>query len=505
MTDHGILSLAPAALAIGLAFLTRSVILSLFAAVWCAGIILQGGDPVAGLVQAVDPFLVGAIADKDHVKIVLFSVFIGAMVGVMAKGGGTAALVRAASRFARTRRSAQVTSWLAGLVVFFDDYANCLIVGNGMRPLTDRLTVSRAKLAYLVDSTAAPIATLALVSTWVGFEVGLVQEGLEKAGIARDPYAFFVEGWAYRFYPILTIVFVGAVAILGRDFGPMLAAERRAQADGPPADAPSATSPDAVQRGRLFLGLLPILTLVGVTVGVLWHDGKRAAPPDARLFEILGAASSYDAMLKGALAGLIVACAVGLALRALGLEPTVKAAIGGMQELFEALTILFLAWALGSAMKELHAAEYLVSVLDQRLPAALLPTVIFLVGALISFATGTSFGTMAILMPIVIPLAFALAPNDIAIVLASSGSVLAGATFGDHCSPISDTTVLSSLGAGCDLVEHVATQLPYALVVGGISIVFGTLPSGFGAPPWLLLALGAGACVAAVRALGRRP
>lgn len=498
MPAPGLLSLLPAALAVGLALWTKNVFVSLFAAVWCGGIVASDGNPIWGLVRAVDPLLVDAVADKTHVKIVVFSLLVGATVAVMSHSGGTAALVRAVQRFARTRRSTQTMSWLSGMIVFFDDYANCLVVGATMRPITDRTRVSRAKLAYIVDSTAAPVATLALVSTWVGFEVGLIGDGLAKAGMTTDPYAFFLEGWAYRFYPILTVVFVGAIALSGRDFGPMLAAERELQR----AEAPALE--EEKRRGSIWLAIIPVVLLVGVSLWVMYRDGRRAAPEGSALFQILGASDGLSAMVKGSLAALFAASGLAVATRALGFADTTKAAVGGMRELFDALVILHLAWALGASMNELHAAEFLVGALSPTLPAFLLPTLVFVVAAVISFATGTSFGTMGILMPMVIPLAASVS-SDPAIALAASGSVLAGATFGDHCSPISDTTVLSSLGSGCDLVSHVNTQLPYALAVGLLSILFGTLPAGLGLSPWIALGLGSAGCVGVVLVLGRRP
>ena len=501
MTSEGLLSLLPAVLAIGLALISRNVLLSLSCAVWTAGIIHVGGNPIRGATHAVEKLLHGAIADSDHVKILLFTLFVGGTVAVMARSGGTAALIRSLAKRARTRRSAQLITWLSGVVVFFDDYANCMVVGNALRPLCDKLGVSRAKLAYIVDSTAAPVATLALVSTWVGFEVGLIQEGLQKAGIAQEAYAFFVQGWGYRFYPILTVVFVGAIAWTGRDFGRMARAEANPEQGRttPPGDEEVPASP-----ARGWLAVLPIVALVGVTMWVLWVDGRRGLPRDARLFEILGNANGYDAMVRGSLAALALAMILSTATRALNVDKAVAAATAGMRDLFEALAILFLAWSLGAAMSELGTANHLVEALHTRLPAELLPTLVFLVAAVTSFATGTSFGTMAILMPVVLPLAFTIAPDSL-IPLAASGSVLAGATFGDHCSPISDTTVLASIGSSCNHVVHVETQLPYAVTVGTISILFGTLPAGFGVSPWLTIPIGAAACIAVVRFVGKRP
>ena len=498
--DYGILSLVPALLAVVLALSTRNVVLSLFAAVWAGATMLAGWNPLAGLYSAIDPFLLDAVADRDHMKVTLFSLFVGAAVGVMSKGGGTVALVQIFTRIAKTRRSGMVATWLSGMVVFFDDYANCLIVGNSMRPLTDRMKISREKLAYIVDSTAAPIASVALISTWIGYEVGLMDEGLKAAGQTRDAYGFFVEGIGYRFYSLFSIAFVGAVAFWGRDFGPMLTAERRQAAAPDP--TPAEESIDDIPASRAALAIVPILSLLGVTGAVLWIDGSAASDPGARIFEIIGGADGYDAMLKGSLAALVLSLILAPAMGGLTLSGSFEAALKGMTTLFEALVVLFLAWSLGSVMGELDAAGYLVENLRTVLDPRLLPTLVFLISAATAFATGTSFGTMGIVMPMVLPLSFELSADPI-IPLAASGAVLSGACWGDHCSPISDTTVLSSVGTDCELSAHVKTQLPYALLVGVISIVLGTLPVGFGVPLIVVLPLGLLVCVGSMRVLGK--
>ncbi len=502
MHPFGVLSLLPALAAIVLAFRYRNVVLALTLAAWLAATMVEGWNPIAGAIHLVDPLILDAVADRDHMKVTLFSLFVGATVGILSKGGGTRALVEFVIRFARTRRSGMVASWLAGLTIFFDDYANCLIIGSSMQPLSDRLKISREKLAYIVDSTAAPIASLALVSTWVGYEVGLVGDGLVAAGQTMDPYAFFVEGVPYRFYSLFTIAFVGLIAFTGRDFGPMVQAEQAAARAEP--DPDQATEQD-LPASRLWLAVLPIASLIGVAAWDLWAQGTAASEPGAALFEILGNADGYDAMLRASVASVCLAIVIAVGQRALGAKEAFDAAVGGMSALFDALIVLFLAWALGAGMGELDAAGYLVSVLEGSLSAALLPTLVFLVAALTAFATGTSFGTMGILMPMVVPLTFAVAPDSMPIAFAAVGAVLSGACWGDHCSPISDTTVLSSLGTGCDHVAHVRTQLPYAFATGIISVVAGTLPVGLGLPWPVCLLLGLTACVLTVRFLGRDP
>lgn len=500
MESAGLLSLLPVVVAIGLALLTRRVVPSLGAGVLVAALLARWGDPLAGLWRAVT--LVGeSVGDWDHLKVTSFSLLVAAAVAVMGQAGGTRALVERVTAFAHDRRRAMGATWLAGMVVFFDDYANCLIVGGAMRPLTDRMRISREKLSYLVDSTAAPMATIALVSTWVGYEVGLMDDGLKAAGVQTSAYAFFVEGLPYRFYPFFTLAFAGAIAWSGRDFGPMLAAEERAAAHPPP-DA--SDEPDVVPA-RIWIAVVPIVALVAGTAGSLLWQGLGASDPGARLFEIIGNADGYDAMLHGSLLAFGLAAVMSLALRATDVGGVARGAWAGVRSLADALVVLYLAWSLSAGIQELDAAGALVALLGDSVPVAALPTLVFLVAAAIAFATGTSFGTMGVLVPLVVQLAFTMSPEGGFLPLAASAAVLSGATWGDHCSPISDTTVLSAAGTRCDLDAHVRTQLPYAIAAGVVSIALGTVPAGFGLSPWLVLVAGILGSIATVYALGRVP
>ncbi|MEM9695595.1 MAG: Na+/H+ antiporter NhaC family protein [Myxococcota bacterium] len=490
MSSPGPLSLAPAIVAIGLSLITKDVVVSLGAGVLIAGFIATsslGG----GLLHAIDGTIVNALTDADHAKTLLFTLIIGGMVGVIGTSGATASLVEALARRAKTPRQVQVLSWFAGMLVFFDDYANCMIVGSAMGPLYDRHKIPREKLAYIVDSTAAPVASLALVSTWVGFEVGVVQEGLKVAGQDYEPYSFFIQSWPFRFYPILAMLLVGMVTYSGRDLGPMAKLTYR-----PPVKGGADAEESATQaRPPWWMALVPILTLLGVTLAEIVRTGSAKAPPDPALFQILDGADGYGAIVHGSFAGLAVAFILVLSTRTMFLSATTHAMVGGMKVMVEALIVLVLAWSLSAAMKELQAPQYLVSLIGDAIPTWSLPTLIFIVGAAVSFAVGSSYTTMGIMMPIAIPLAFEMVRSSSGgeppvLALAAAGSVLAGACFGDHCSPISDTTVLSSIGSGSDHLSHVRTQIPYAVLVGVVSVVFGTVPAGLGLNPWLGLLVG---------------
>lgn len=500
----GILSLLPVIVAVVLALWTKKASFALFCGVFVGAALLNGGNLWSSLVYVVDPLFLDSVADKSSMKVILFSLLVASTVEIMRVGKGTQALVELIADFATTRRRALVGTWFAGLVVFFDDYANCLIVGSSMRPITDKLKISRAKLAYLVDSTAAPVATLALISTWIGYEVSLIDEAfqaidpikLSAAGLTDvNAYAFFMEGIPYRFYPILALVFGLVISISTRDFGPMYESELLALDESLPETEP-------VNRNRLWLGLIPILLLIGISGLDLYQQGIAKVPDAEKIFEIIGAADGYDAMLKGSIASTAAAISLALLFRI----PTADISKGvqeGSGRLMEAIIILILAWSIGSVMKELGSADYLIQVLDGSIAPEYLPSLVFILAAGIAFATGTSFGTMGTLMPLALPLVVQ-SGASYEIILAVSAAVLSGATWGDHCSPISDTTVLSSAGADCDHAEHVRTQLPYALVAGFISLLCCSLPIGFGVHWGITLLLGTVACVGTIFVFGRK-
>lgn len=518
----------PPLLAILLALLTRQVLVSLVIGTWFGSLLLVGGQPLVALLRLGDRFLVEALAKPDHASIVLFTTILGGMVGVMARGGLTDGLVQALVRRVGGRRGGQVATTGMGTMIFFDDYANTLLVGTTMRPLTDRLRISREKLAYLVDSTAAPIATLAVISTWVGFEVGLIQSALTALG--EDPgtaYTFFLRSLPYGFYPWLTLLCVYLIAATGRDFGPMRRAELRALETGqvlrpgarPASETLGSDLPAGEQRAAAVapaLGLLPVVTVIATTaLGLVLGGRERAiaagiADPGVR--QVLDHADSFAVLMWAAILGALVAVVVTVAMRRLDLRRAVDGFVDGCRAMLIAVAILLLAWSLSAVCEQLHTAPYLVEVCSGALSARVLPVVTFLLAAAVSFATGTSWGTMAILMPLVFPLGAVLpaaeglpAATASGIHLASVSAVLAGAVFGDHCSPISDTTIMSSLASGSDHIDHVRTQLPYAALVGAVAIVCGYLPVGWGVAPWLSLLVGGAIVVGCVLILGRRP
>ena len=493
-----ILSLLPIVIAVVLSLVTKRAVLSLLCGIFVGALILQTFHPWKAILSVIEDYLIPSLANEDNCKVICFSLFVGATVELMRLGGGTTALVSMFSRFANTRPKALVGTWFAGLTVFFDDYANCLIVGSSMQPITDAKKISREKLAYLVDSTAAPVATLALVSTWIGYEVSLMEKALVVAGRDTNAYSFFLQGIPYRFYPILALVFGFTIAASGRDFGPMLKAEQEAH-EMEATDVDTNISPNSY----LSMALVPLILLIGVTFGDLYLQGIQSINnPDASLLEIIGAADGYNAMLHGSIASLLAAMLLCL-FYGKTTEEIQNSCISGTSRLMEALLILACAWALGDCIGDLKTADHLISLLGNSINPSLLPSIVFVLAAGISFATGTSFGTMGALMPLALPLVLKMNVG-IDIELAVASAVLSGATWGDHCSPISDTTILSSAGSGCDHVAHVKTQLPYALVSGFIALLCCSLPIGFGLHWSFCLVLGVICCIGSIFVFGSK-
>lgn len=526
-------SLVPPLVAIVLALLFREAVAALFVGVWIGAWAIAGWNPLSGLWRVIDQFVVPTLGDLDggHPQIVVFSLLLGGMVGIISRNGGTQGIVDAATPFARTRRRGKIATWLAGMAIFFDDYANTLIVGNTMRAITDRLKISREKLAYLVDSTAAPLAALVPLSTWVGYEISLIADGLRIAAeqnpamadalLAANPFTVFIETIPYRFYPLLALYFAALTAFSRLDFGPMASAEARAASGGglyrPGAQLAAATESENIDakpgvEPRWWNAAVPVLTVIVVVLFGLYATGRASAGPDAPLSVVFGDADPFATLLWGSLAGCVVAIAMSAAQRILTVGEGVDALVGGMRAMMVAMIILVLAWSLGMVTEELNTSQYLAQLLNDRLALELVPVVVFVTAAAMSFATGTSWGTMAILLPLVIPLTVTMGgyetgfgqSADYSILLGSISSVLAGAIFGDHCSPISDTTVLSSMASGCDHIDHVRTQLPYALLVGVVGMFLGDIGTAYGLPIWVALLGGVVVLWAVLRLTGSR-
>jgi Na+/H+ antiporter NhaC len=521
-------SLLPPLLAIALAIVTRDVLVSLLLAVYTGALLIHGPNPLIAFARTIDGYVLQALVDPDHASILIFSALLGAMVGVITKSGGTQGIVDWLAPRATDARRGQLATWGMGIAIFFDDYANSLIVGSTMRPITDRLRISREKLAFIVDATAAPMVSIVPISTWIGFEIGLVQSAFDAIGLDRSAFNAIVASIPLRFYQLLILLLVFALAFSRRDLGAMLRAERRAATSGevlgegarPLADFTSQelAPPEGAPR-RARNAFLPVLAVIVVTIAGLEITGRAALAgaerPDSWLAwqrDVFSSSNSYQALLWASLTGVLLAAGLGVGQRILTVAQATGAAAEGLKAMMIAFVVLLLAWSLGATCGDLDTAGFLVRMTEGELAPQLLPTISFVIAAVIAFATGSSWSTMGILTPLVIPLAHSLSTaaghgpgSGIygAVLLGTIASVLSGSVWGDHCSPISDTTILSSMASGCDHLAHVRTQLPYAMIAGTAAVLFGTLPAAFGLPAWACLLAGALAILAVVRFVAR--
>jgi Na+/H+ antiporter NhaC len=512
-------SILPPLVAIGIALLFRQVLLALFLGIWCGALLGMGfsfENIFITFFTTLTDYIVPATADTGHMSIIIFTLLIGGMVGIITENGGTRGVINAITRFVKTKVHGQLMTALMGFIVFFDDYANTMVVGNTMRPLTDKLRISRAKLAYLVDATAAPVATVALVSTWIGAMVGFIADAEAKMpNFNESAYAVFINSLPYNFYAFFTIMFVLVIAWSGRDFATMLKsrinlykAKHEPELDTYNLWKDKIRKDEKEKKTSHWLNAaLPIGVLVFGCIGGLWITGEGDS-----IQAVIETANSYKALLWGSLLSIVVAIIMTLGQKLLNIEDTLEGMMGGMHTMFDGLLILVMAWALSAVTVELGTADYLMSVFGEALNPYWLPALILVLSALTAFATGSSWGTMGILMPLVVPLAWEIGNNSglpfaitHEIIYASVSAVLAGSVWGDHCSPISDTTILSSIATQCDHIEHVNTQLPYAMIVGVISVVgmIGMLVAGI--PWWIIYPLGIAIIVGIIYTFGKNP
>ena len=511
----GLFTLIPPIVAIVLAFITKNVVISLFIGVLSGGFILNltGFNVFGALTQAFLDFIdraLNSLADPWNAGIIMQVLVIGGVINLVAKMGGAKAIAEALAKKAKTAKSTQLITWFLGICVFFDDYANSLIVGPIMRPVADKMKISRERLAFIIDATAAPIAGLAIISTWIGLEVSLISEGFETIGVEASGFGVFLQTIPYRFYNILILAFIVITTITLREFGPMrkaeIAARKSKDLAGEEVVATSShmdeLEPKEGVKLSIWNAIVPIGALIISSVVAFYYSGYSTimAGDDTAIqaiitnsplsfkaiLETFAASDASVALFQSALFASIVAIIMSVCKKIFTISEAIEAWVDGMKGLIITGVILILAWSLGSVIKELGTAQYLVEALNGAIPAFLLPSLICVLGAVISFSTGTAYGTMSILMPLAIPLAYKINP-EMSFVIVSTSAVLTGAIFGDHCSPISDTTILSSMGAGCNHIDHVKTQMWYALFVAAITILFGYIPAGFGLPIYIVL------------------
>ena len=529
----GILTLLPPLVAIALAFITKETVLSLFIGVFVGEFMLCAND-LNIISTAINAFLqmgsqiISCMADPWNAGIILQCLLIGGIIQLVTKMGGAQALADAFAKRADTPRKAQLFTWFLGLCVFFDDYANSLIVGPIMRPVMDKLKVSREKLAFVVDATAAPVAGIAIISTWIGLEISLIAAGFESVGVTNvTGFGIFLQTIPYRFYNIFILLFIVISALTLYEFGPMKKAEQaaRARKEDEEIIVPAAPGFDEVKpvegiKLSVWNAIIPIGTLiVGALIAFYWSGYTTILGGEDQalitlmktsplsfdgIFQALSQSDASVALFQAALLASIVAIVMAVGEQILSIEDAISEWIGGMKTIVITGVILLLAWSLGGVIGDVGTADYLVGVLSNTIPAWIVPALIFVLGALISFATGTAYGTMSILMPLAIPLGWAVSTGDMNFTIVCTSGVLTGAIFGDHCSPISDTTILSSMGTSCNHIDHVQTQIYYAIFVAIVAIFFGYIPAGFGIPWFILIPVGIVVMFVGLRIIGEK-
>ncbi|MFP4499305.1 MAG: Na+/H+ antiporter NhaC family protein, partial [Vulcanimicrobiota bacterium] len=411
----GLLTLLPPLLAIILALTLKQVVVALLCGIWLGAIFMYDFNPLISFMRVLDTLIVGAISDPGHVSIITFDFFLGGMVALIYRSGGSMGLVKSIKKWAKTPRTGQLATWAMGLFIFFDDYANTLIVGNSMRPLTDKLKISREKLSFIVDATAAPVANVAIISTWIGFELSVIGDSLKNVGLNNEPYMVFVQSIPYRFYPVLMIIFIFLVSYMMKDFGPMLKAEIRARKTGevlgknakPISNIDSAAPEMENVPERWYNAVIPIATVILATIGGLIYTGFQGfiqkngteAIAGVKIYQILNNANSFQSLLWASFLGTAVVIILALSQKIMNLEEAVNTWIDGAKAIIPAVIILCLAWTIGDICKILKTGPFLATMAEGNIMPQLLPVIIFVISAVIAFATGTSWGTMSIIMP----------------------------------------------------------------------------------------------------------
>lgn len=519
MEHYGLFGIIPPLLAIILALLTKEVIISLTVGILSGTLILAHGNIFTAITIFTDK-VAAMTGDSWNVRILLFCALLGAFVSMLSKTGSTKAFGLWASKYLKTKKSVLIFTWFFGLIIFIDDYFNSLSVGTVMRPAFDEKKISRAKLAYILDSTAAPVCILAPISTWVVTVMSYIRDSEGFESLNMSEFIFFIKMIPYSVYPLLALAFVVLISLFFKDFGPMKRSEDDA-ANGKLFNedlygaCPGNLETISGDSAKWYDMVIAIVVLILVCIvmfpittymGLVGSDGIETLSQAFNSTTITNAFIQTDAsksLFYGAVISLIIMYIYYVARRLLNVRSAGNAIMEGIKSMVPALVVLALAWTIGNVIKSspeeggLGLASFLSEVVKGGgFPLWLLPAIGYFLGCVIAFSTGTSWGTFAILIPIVIPIATGLANANgysgeqlLNVLLISVGSLVSGAVFGDHCSPISDTTILSSTGSNCPLLEHVSTQLPYASLVAIASFI-GVIVGGITLNPFLALLTG---------------
>jgi Na+/H+ antiporter NhaC len=529
-------SLFPPIAAILIAILSGRLILGLSMAILAGGFLAVPDTleihliPGFAIQKAIIEYLWTPLESSFQLYILAFTAALIGMVKVTTRSGGNAGIAKLLASRAQGARSTRVAAFLMGLAIFFDDYANTIVVGTTLRPIADKFRVSREKLAYIVDSTAAPIAGVAVISTWIGYEVGLFDDLMRDLQTGMSGYQLFFSILPMRFYCLFTLIFVAASSIFQRDFGPMLRAERRAQRTGqvlrPGATPMTGRQSDEVTPAAgvdpvWWAAALPVVTVIlGVIVGMALDTFNHPEVSPIRHSESILSVNYWTAcfsrantprvLFVSAMIGSILSIIIAVTRKheesgqqAIRLPEAVLVWAKGIVGVYYAIAILILAWAIKEVCTDLGTSSYLTAALSSVLSPAWIPLLTFGLASVVAFSIGTSWTTMAILIPTVVPLAHAM--GGIPLTALTAAAVLDGAIFGDHCSPISDTTVMSSIATGCDHMDHVKTQLPYALTTMTIAAMVGYLGTGLLYAWWVALPVGALLLILLLFSFGKNP
>lgn len=503
--EFGALSLVPPLLAIALAVVTRKPILSLFFGVWAGGVVYTGG---LGIAQTFVWITEAVGNDVFHAQLLLIVIFLGASAAFIYRLGGAIAITRFATKRLDTRRKVGVMAWVLGIIWSFGDYSNTAIVGVSMREIADEVNLPREKLAYIIDSTAAPVATFGL-SSWIVYQISMIQEGYNAAGIAEAaPSAFsvFLSSIPFNIYCLLAVSMVGIVVLTRRDFGEMLDAEHRAAETGavnredaqPLQDIEETLGTASAERPMLRSFFLPIGALalvVGIGAGITGYAPGRS------LTGFLENVDFISALVWGSFAMVATCFVLARGYDILSLDECMDTFIDGFGMMLTAISILILAWSIGTVATVLGTGTYVAAFASEFVTPMTLPLVILFIAAIVAFSTGTSWGTMAIVTPITVPLAWRIAGGSPELLGPAVGAIFSGAIFGDHCSPISDTTILSSTFTGADHIDHVRTQVYYAVTVILVTAALYFVYGAFGVTPLILVPVGVGLLVGVVYGL----
>ncbi|WP_435116417.1 Na+/H+ antiporter NhaC family protein [Halolamina sp. C58] len=498
-SEFGALSLLPPLLAIVLAMVTRRAILSLFLGVWSGAVIYTGGHGVVTTLtwtaQSIGESLFNA-------KILMIVMFLGAGVAMIWRLGGALAIANYATSRLDSQRKVGLATWIFGMLWFFGDYSNTAIVGTTMRDMADQMRMSREKLSYIIDSTAAPVATFG-ISSWVVYQLSMIDQGYESAGIteqAPGSFAVFLQSIPFNMYCIFAVVMVGIIVLTQRDFGEMLDAEHRSWKEGkvlrdnatPMQSAEDSLGDVVTDTPSLRFFLIPVGSLITVVFVGAAFTGVTGAGTGASLIQIVDNAAFVDALLWGSFTMVSVSIISGTVAGLMDLEEAMETVIDGFSMMLTAASILIMAWTIGGVTTTLGTGTYVTNTAEPFITPTLLPVVILLASAVIAFSTGTSWGTMAIVTPIAIPLAWRIGGTSPELLPVAVGTVFSGAIFGDHCSPISDTTILSSTFSGADHIDHVRTQIYYAMTVISVALVMLLIWGVTRITPLILLPVGVG-------------